>query len=1122
MITPDITNVVNRTVNDTDNTAGNTPTATGNFGVSDVDNNEGEGGSRAPTYAILSGTGGNAATVSGSNITKGGTTWGTMSLNTATGAWTFTANAAALNTLHDGETEILSLQARVTDAAGATDTETFTITLTGANDNPDITNVVNRTVSDTANTASNTPTATGNFGVTDPDNNEGEGGSRAPTYAILSGTGGNAATATTSDTGTTRTYTITKSSVTWGTISLNINTGAWTFTANAAALNSLDAGESERLVLRARVTDEESATDTGTFTITLNGAADAPTTVLTDADGGSDAQAFSVTETTSSSRANIATITVTDPDTDYATSAFTISDNRFEVAKSANVFTLRIKSGQAFDFDESAADNTFTFTVSGPGLASTTFTGTIINDPADDNQAPTLTTTTTTGAVTEDSATTATGRLTFGDADSGDTRASLIISTGSASSTPRADITANHNIPGNPSADTDAAAGTAPADIVGTYGTFSFTRNNNNGALNWTYTLDSTDPVVQALRAGQQAYEKLAVSVTDDDGATSTTRVITVTITGVNDDPDIGGDGAAQASALVHGVRFTVNTFGTASWKFNFATTTAGSRVVQRGSSSITLSFNNVNTRITSREVLDLWNTEASNDLLRAISAALEGTAQEDSLTNLVALEAIAVTGGSSGDLNFTIDDTENSEDNTPSVSGDFEVTDPDNGEQEGGSRAPTYSILSGNSGTDDATATSSGSGNTRTYTITKGTGGNAVTWGTISLNINTGVWTFTANAASLNSLDSGESEDLVLRARVTDEAGGTDTAYFTITLNGADEIDPLVLAASSDDTGNAYKGDSGVADTGQLTLDETGGPSPTGTLGYGGTNGVYSGTYGTLTIDSTGKWSYALTSDDDALDTAGPGASFDDGETLTDTFSVTITDGGSSGSGAAVTFDLTITIGGRDEISGTNNQDAAVTGTADDEIIQGGGERDTITTGGGNDLVIGGYGDDDITLGTGAQTVVHRYASTGTSSRIDDGGDSVNDFELGVDKLLLVDTDATAHDTDGFITFVTGSAGTNISLVGALGSGYTGIKFVFGSRSKQDGPDGEGDATGLTLTVNFSATVSGAEMATALGGFQNLVGVNLSAAALANFDGLFTNDTFEVIDDADLNLDIL
>ena len=285
---PAITSVTDGAVADTANTAANTPTATGNFGVTDVDEGEQEGGPR-PTYAILPAAGANQATVSGNasayTITTGtgqsAVTWGTIALNTATGAWTFTANAASLNSLYNGEQKTLALTARVTDFAGATHTDDFTITLTGANDDPTITGVLaDYGVTDTANMAANTPTVSGNFNTTDPDNGESEGPgvttTRAPTYAITSGSGGNAATVT----GTGGSYTITKgtgqSAVTWGTITLDTATGAWTFTANAAALTSLHDTETETLALTAQVTDASGGTDTEAFTITLTGANEDP------------------------------------------------------------------------------------------------------------------------------------------------------------------------------------------------------------------------------------------------------------------------------------------------------------------------------------------------------------------------------------------------------------------------------------------------------------------------------------------------------------------------------------------------------------------------------------------------------------------------------------------------------------------------------------------------------------------------------------------------------------------------------------------------------------------------------------------------------------------------------
>ena len=86
--------------------------------------------------------------------------------------------------------------------------------------------------------------------------------------------------------------------------------------------------------------------------------------------------------------------------------------------------------------------------------------------------------------------------------------------------------------------------------MTGTYGTFSFTRDNAAGTLQWTYTLDNSNAAVQALRDGQVAYDKLAVKVADDGGATSDVEVITVTITGANDDPTLTNVLAAIISMM--------------------------------------------------------------------------------------------------------------------------------------------------------------------------------------------------------------------------------------------------------------------------------------------------------------------------------------------------------------------------------------------------------------------------------------------------------------------------------------------------------------------------------------------------------------------------------------------
>ena len=94
--------------------------------------------------------------------------------------------------------------------------------------------------------------------------------------------------------------------------------------------------------------------------------------------------------------------------------------------------------------------------------------------------------------------------------------------------------------------------------------------------------------------------------------------------------------------------------------------------------------------------------------------------------------------------------------------------------------------------------------------------------------------------------------------------------------------------------------------------------------------------------------------------------------------------------------------------------------GTDADELIQGGGGNiDSILTGGGDDVVIGGAGADTITFGDptvandaeeGAETVVYRFESDSNVAgawRATDRNDDVTNFEIGVDKVVLVDVSA-------------------------------------------------------------------------------------------------------------------
>ena len=95
-------------------------------------------------------------------------------------------------------------------------------------------------------------------------------------------------------------------------------------------------------------------------------------------------------------------------------------------------------------------------------------------------------------------------------------------------------------------------------------------------------------------------------------------------------------------------------------------------------------------------------------------------------------------------------------------------------------------------------------------------------------------------------------------------------------------------------------------------------------------------------------------------------------------------------------------------KVSGSSEGNDTLRASPSDELIEGKSGIDIITSGGGNDLIIGGLGNDTITLGQGAQTVIYRFesdlSSTKTSTAID-GGDTIYNFDLTQDRLILSDT---------------------------------------------------------------------------------------------------------------------
>ena len=184
-------------------------------------------------------------------------TYGKLYLNSVTGAYRFIPNDTAIEALKTNASTSFIL--RVTDDAGASDTETLTISITGANDTPSLTaSVTSHAYNDTS---ADDSFAAVNGQLTTTDRDAGD----SATYSIIG-----PQVVDNSLAGFDRSQTNT-----YGTLYLNSTSGAYRFVPNDAAIEGLTSTTSTSFQLS--VTDASTGTDTKTLAITLNGANDLPT-----------------------------------------------------------------------------------------------------------------------------------------------------------------------------------------------------------------------------------------------------------------------------------------------------------------------------------------------------------------------------------------------------------------------------------------------------------------------------------------------------------------------------------------------------------------------------------------------------------------------------------------------------------------------------------------------------------------------------------------------------------------------------------------------------------------------------------------------------------------------------
>ncbi len=211
-------------------------------------------------------------------------TYGQLTLN-ANGSYSYVANQDAADALDAGDTATDVFNYTVSDGNGGTDIATITITILGANDTPvaqnDVGVIVENgtlTVTDGANAnLSGSYDATGehsgdviNTSSSSHSDSDLDDSASLNITQIKENGGSNSAVSS----GSSHNSSGTSVTGTYGTLTIGAD-GSYTYIANTAAAEALDAGDTANDVFHYTLSDG-TATDTATITITILGANDAP------------------------------------------------------------------------------------------------------------------------------------------------------------------------------------------------------------------------------------------------------------------------------------------------------------------------------------------------------------------------------------------------------------------------------------------------------------------------------------------------------------------------------------------------------------------------------------------------------------------------------------------------------------------------------------------------------------------------------------------------------------------------------------------------------------------------------------------------------------------------------
>ncbi|TFH92292.1 VCBS domain-containing protein [Vibrio ouci] len=407
-----------------------------------------------------------------------------------------------------------------------------------------------------------------------------------------------------------------------------------------------------------------------------------------------------------------------------------------------------------------------------------------------------------------------------------------------------------------------------------TYGSISI--DDQTGE--WTYTLDNN--AAQPLAEGQEVQETFVVEVDDGLGGTSQQNIV-ITIEGTNDDPVISGDDSGNTvedlMLVADGVLSVddIDVTDTHTWSIQ------GNGQGSYG--SITINQNGE------------WEYTLDPSLTQSFE---HGELYEEQTFTAI------VNDGNGGTDSFEIDIDILGQNDAPNISG-----------------RSTRTIWE-----DDGSGVRSGTLNTgdpdvnevHTWSIVGDPDGQ---FGSLTLDQN-GVWTYTLDtnatqAVNTQALSLNQSVKEYFMVQVVDKHNQVDTQQVVVTVKGrndAPEIDGVLVGTVTEDDVLP------VTTSGQLNHNDVDGLD----------DHVWSlqtnqGQYGSLQIDANGEWTYTLTNGHSAVQALLPG------ETLTETFLVTVTDDTNDNkfsNNSSDTETITITIEG-------SNDTPSITGGTTGSVIE-------------------------------------------------------------------------------------------------------------------------------------------------------------------------------------------